>query len=457
VKLNVVIDGHLGGHVEIRAADDASFCYDSGYLQMPAPTPLSVRFPLRDAAFDSPEVAYWLLNLLPDDDDVIDDWCGTFGGDVACPITLLATPIGVECAGAVQFCTPDRTADLLEAPGGLEPLSEAALWSGLKRLSEDSSFRFAAPYGDSGRSVAGMQPKDALTATDDGWAIPWGRRATTHILKLDRRRWRHETLIEHVTMRSAARIGIPTPPTRLLHGDGLDVIVVERYDRRVLAGTEGPRRIHQEDFCQALGLPPRCRNQGAVDGATVDRCAKILADVVHGDTGDQERMADMVLYRWITGDTDGHAKNFGILLSGSERALAPLYDAASYLPHRRGAEPALPLAMWAGRPGQQRKLHSADTPRSLRQVARALNLAPASVAERVERLAAVTPSAFEATINTLSEEEQTTADGLGLAADVASRAGRCAVIANELNSQIAANASPPPPAHNEPDGSIRFD
>ncbi len=454
MRLDVLIEGHLGGHVEILGADDANFWYDSGYLEMPEPTPLSVRFPLREEVFDSPEVAYWLQNLLPDDEDVIEDWCGTFGGDVACPITLLGTPVGVECAGAVQFCSPDRTAELLDAPGGLEPLSEAALWAGLQRLSEDSSFRFAAPYGDSGRSVAGMQPKDALTMTADGWAVPWGRRATTHILKLDRRRWRHETLVEHVTMRSAARVGIPTPPTHLLHGDGLDVIVVERYDRRVLEGAPGPLRIHQEDFCQALGLPPKCRNQGAINGATVDRCAKILADVVDADTADHALLADMVLYRWIAGDTDAHAKNISILMSGAERALAPLYDAASYLPHRRGAEAALPLAMWAGRPGRQRKLHSADTPRSLHQVARAFNLAPETVAQRVESLAAVTPNAFETTINTLTMAEQATAEGLNLAADVAARASRCAAIANKLTTQLASRESPPQTPHQDLNGSV---
>ena len=149
---------------------------------------------------------------------MVEDWCGKYGADTACPITLPGTAVGVECAGAVQFCTPDRTADLLVAPGGPAPLSDADLWAGLQRLSQDSSFRFAAPYGDSGRSVAGMQPKDALTATADGWAVPWGRRATTHILKLDRRRFRHETLVEHVTMRAAARIGVAAPATRLLHG-----------------------------------------------------------------------------------------------------------------------------------------------------------------------------------------------------------------------------------------------
>ena len=454
MRLDVLIEGQPCGHVEILGADAAKFWYDPHYLDMPEPTPLSVRFPLRDEVVDSPQVAYWLQNLLPDDKDVIEDWCGAFGADVSRPITLLGTAIGVECAGAVQFCTPDRTAELLDAPGGLEPLSETELWAGLQRLSEDSSFRFAAPHGDSGRSVAGMQPKDALTATADGWAVPWGRKATTHILKLDRRRWRHETLVEHVTMRSAARVGIPAPATNLLHGDDLDVIVVARYDRRSLDGSEGPLRIHQEDFCQALGIPPNCRNQSAINGATLDRCARILADVIDSNSGDQAALADMVLYRWITGDTDGHAKNFSILMSGAERALAPLYDAASYLPHRRGAEPALPLAMWAGRPGQQRTLHSADTPRSLRQVARAFDLTPRDIAGRVERLAAVTPDAFAATINTLTDTEQTVADGINLGEDIADRATRCAAIADKLSAQLAARDAPGPPQRQDPSGGV---
>ena len=438
MRLDVLIEGHLGCRIDILGADEANFCYEPTYLELADPTPLSVRFPLTEETYASPQVAHWLQNLLPDDGDVVEDWCGRYGADTTRPITLLGTAVGVDCAGAVQFCTPGRTDDLLAAPGGLAPLSDDGLWAGLRRLSEDSSFRFAAPYDDSGRSLAGMQPKDALTATADGWAVPWGRRATTHILKLDRRRFRHETLVEHVTMRAAARIGIAAPATRLLHDDDLDVIVVERYDRRPLDGAEGPQRIHQEDFCQALGLPPRCRNQAAVDGATVGRCAQILANIVDADAPDHGLLADMVLYRWIVGDTDGHAKNISILMAGTQRALAPLYDAASYLPHRRGAEAALPLAMWTGHPGRQRQLHSADTPLSLRQIAQAFALSPETVAERVEILAAATPTAFEATINTLTDAEQSTADVLNLATEIADRASRCALIASKLNRQVAA-------------------
>lgn len=429
MQLDVLIEGCLAGRLEILAADEATFGYEPAYLALPEPTPLSVRFPFREEPYASPQVAYWLQNLLPDDDDVIADWCGRYGADRTRPITLLGTEVGVECAGAVQFCTPNRTGGLLGAPGGLSPLSDSDLWAGLRRLSADPSFRFSAPYGDSGRSVAGMQPKDALAAVDDGWAVPWGRRATTHILKLDRPRFRHETLVEHVTMRSAALIGIPAPPTRLLHGDDLDVIVVARYDRSPSDDAYGPQRIHQEDFCQVLGLPPGRRNQAAVGGATVDRCAQALARVVDAATGDRERFADMVLYRWIAGDTDGHAKNFGLLLAGAQRSLAPLYDAASYLPHRRGAEAALGLAMWAGDPGSLRRLHSADSPRSLRRLAHAFARPPEFVAERVEAIAEAIPGAFEATINTLTDAEQTTADEIDLAGAVGGRALRCAAVA----------------------------
>lgn len=41
---------------------------------------------------------------------------------------------------------------------------------------------------------------------------------------------------------------------------GRKVIVVERYDRVV--GPDGAvERIHQEDFCQAVGVPPETKHE----------------------------------------------------------------------------------------------------------------------------------------------------------------------------------------------------
>lgn len=441
----MLIEQRHAGHVEVLGPDRAVLRYAESYLELPEPTPLSMGLPLREDPYDTPQVAYWLQNLLPDDREVLQRWCDRHGASLMRPIELLGTPVGAECAGAVQFCRPERTAALLSERGGLEQLSETELWEGLANLRADPAWRFATTHGDTGRSLGGIQPKDALAASGDGWAIPWGQRATTHILKLDRERFPHETLVEHVTIRTAARLGIPAPPTWLLHGDSFGVIVVERYDRDATHTAGDPGRIHQEDLCQALGLPPERKYQ-RFGGATAANCARVLRDPSRGDAlAAVRRFGDMLLFRWIVGDTDGHAKNFSILLSGTQRALAPLYDSATFLPHRRDTpERDLSFAMWAGRPGEHWRLRGTDTVWALRGLAEALGLATAEIAARAERLAAGLDAALEDTINSLSVAEQTALDSLALVGRVARRADRCGAVAHEMHRQIASGGSVQP-------------
>lgn len=429
----MLIERHHAGHVEVLGPDRAVLRYAESYLELPEPTPLSVGLPLREDPYDTPQVAYWLQNLLPDDREVLQRWCDWHGSSLMRPIELLGTPVGAECAGAVQFCRPEQTAALLSERGGLERLSEEELWEGLASLRVDPAWRFAATHGDTGRSLGGIQPKDALAASGDRWAIPWGQQATTHILKLDRELYPHETLVEHVTIQTAARLGIPAPATRLLHGDGFGVIVVERYDRDAIHATGGPGRIHQEDLCQALGLPPDRKYQ-RFHGATAMNCARVLRDPGRGDTlADVRRFGDMLLFRWLVGDTDGHAKNFSILLSGTQRALAPLYDSATFLPHRRDTpERDLSFAMWAGRPGEQWRLRRIDTVGALRQLSEALGLATTEIAARAEQLAAGLDAALEDTINNLEVAEQSALDNLALVGQVLRRADRCGAVAHRL-------------------------
>ena len=437
MRLDVIIESHHAGHVDILGPDKAVFAYAESYLALVEPTPLSVRFPLRAEPYDSPQVAYWMQNLLPDDREVLQRWCDRYGASLLRPIELLGTVLGGECAGAVQFCVPERTAGLIGDSGGRDRLTHQELWDGLEMLRADPSYRFSSAHGDTGRSLGGMQPKDALALTSDGWAVPWGRHATTHILKLDRDPYPHETLVEHVTMRTAARLGISTPTTHVLHGENFDVIVVERYDRRVVDEAAGPQRIHQEDLCQALGLPPERKYQ-RFHGATVARCAQVLGDRSRGGSApDIRRLRDMLLFRWLVGDTDGHAKNFSLLLSGRQRALAPLYDSATFLPHRRATkEGDLSFAMWAGRPGEHWRLRQTDTSRSLSLLATALGLGATDVSTRAERLSAGLPGALEGTVNSLTVDEQDTIENLDLVAQVVARSGRCAAAASELRREI---------------------
>lgn len=101
---------------------------------------------------------------------------------------------------------PEAVPDVLGA-GELIPLSEAEVGIGF------ATCRTAAMAGGvrrgAGRfSPAGAQAKLALRLTDEGWALPTGREPTTHILKPAIPDLPEQDLNEHLTMRTAAALGL---------------------------------------------------------------------------------------------------------------------------------------------------------------------------------------------------------------------------------------------------------
>ena len=325
---------------------------------------------------------------------MLDALCVERGADRRDPLGLLAGPMGADCAGAVQFCPPDRAGALLADPGGADPIGDEAIADWLDRMGTDPARRaYLADGADAGFSIGGMQPKAALRRTaSGGWAVPRGSLPTTHLVKASRpHRWPHEALIEHLTMRAAAGCGIPAARTETCLMAGREVIVVERYDRA--AG--GTVRVHQEDMCQVLGVPPRLKYQRN-GGPGVEEIAGVLR-AADPDRADEniERLCDVLLFQWVAASTDGHAKNFGVLHPGDGSVrLAPLYDAYSWLPYRKGRfEKKTQIAV---KLGADYSLEAADTADALRRTAGRLGMTPSAVARRAARIAEAAAAAFSA-------------------------------------------------------------
>jgi serine/threonine-protein kinase HipA len=100
---------------------------------------------------------------------------------------------------------------------------------------------------------------------------------------------------------------------------------------------DGWARVHQEDFGQALGVPPERKYQSEGGPGTRDM-ARLLRRLSPGAEGDRALVdfVDAVAFNWLAGGTDAHAKNFSLLLSGPQVRLAPLYDLVSALPYATG-------------------------------------------------------------------------------------------------------------------------
>jgi serine/threonine-protein kinase HipA len=112
----------------------------------------------------------------------------------------------------------------------------------------------------------------------------------------------------------------------------VSAVVVERFDRRLASQATG--RVHQEDLCQAMSVPPSGKYQSE-GGPGPRQIADLLRRVMRPGEAYAAlwRFADALIWNWLIAGTDAHAKNYSILLAGDEVRLAPLYDVSSALPY----------------------------------------------------------------------------------------------------------------------------
>ena len=183
---------------------------------------------------------------------------------------------------------------------------------------------------DTELSLAGLQNKLLLVATERGWGRPVGGQPSTHILKIDDQRFPGLVSAEAAALRLARGLGLGDLDPQLHQIEGVDCLIVARYDRlRAADGTIG--RVHQEDSCQALGVMPDAhRERGKYEssgGPTFAQIASLLRRY-SADPGDElDRLVRMIAFTMIIGNADGHGKNLSLLYPAPGMpTLAPLYD-----------------------------------------------------------------------------------------------------------------------------------
>jgi serine/threonine-protein kinase HipA len=128
-------------------------------------------------------------------------------------------------------------------------------------------------------------------------------------------------------MTLAAAIGLPVAPVQARTVAGRPYLLVTRYDRRIDAG-EQAHRLHQEDFCQALAIPPE-RKYEAEGGPTFKTSFDLLRRGTTVPAVAVLSLLDAAIFNLIVGNADAHGKNFSLLYRAGAAMLAPLYDLLS--------------------------------------------------------------------------------------------------------------------------------
>lgn len=322
-----------------------TFLYSDEWLASHTSYPLSVSIPLAPDQQGHRKIEPFLWGLLPDNEIVLGQWARKFHVSPRNVFGLIAN-VGEDCAGAVQFVRPERLdAVRSEAPPEVQWLDEAGVADRLRALRQDQS-AWRTPRDTGQFSLAGAQPKTALLLENGRWGVPSGRMPTTHILKPPTGEFDGHAENEHFCLELARSFDLPVANSEIRRFEDQVAIVIERYDRVRTSGTI--HRVHQEDICQAMGLPPTRKYQSD-GGPGVREIAELLTTVSTAPLEDTKTFVGAIAFNWLIAGTDAHAKNYALLLGSESRIrFAPLYDLASALPYPGMRPIGLKLAMKIG-------------------------------------------------------------------------------------------------------------
>lgn len=300
-------------------ADEFSFEYDSGYIKDAGASPLSLQLPLQKEPFPYSKCKSFFENLLPEGDvrSLIEKHSHISRDNTFDLLALL----GGECAGSVSIIS------------GTKPPSSNYAYAELKSSDiSDIIKRNGIPpmihFSDDLRlSLAGAQEKIPLLKNGKSFSLPLENSPSNVILKPGNQKFSETVFNELYCMKLAKLFNLPVCDVELFYFEQEAALVIERYDR-LSDGVGQLTRIHQEDFCQAIGLSSyqKYQNEGGPGAADY---FSVIDQICSNPVEEKLKFLRWTVFNYFIGNADAHAKNISILYQESGNALTPFYDLLS--------------------------------------------------------------------------------------------------------------------------------
>jgi len=259
--------------------------------------------------YDDKIVRPFLENLLPEG-KIIEYISKVYLVSQNNPFSLLSK-IGEDCAGAISFTNENLNDDNFPLK-----LSKEKFLSILEKNEKGTSY-----YQKGMRlSLAGTQNKLTLLIKNDEYYLPNFDYPSNVILKLNNTDFTSLLLNEYFSTKLADALKLPVSNLELIKNP-YPHLIIERYDRI------NNIRIHQEDFCQILGVRPnnKYQNEG---GPGFKQIAETLKTNLNNPILDLINLARILLFNYLIGNCDYHAKNLSVLYTDTLK-LSPFYDLLS--------------------------------------------------------------------------------------------------------------------------------
>lgn len=336
-SLDVKYNGQNVGKLSQDESGKMSFQYDSEWLSNGFA--ISMSLPLQNESFSEQKCRPFFEGLLPED-AIREEIARNLGVSSRSDFALLRE-IGGDCAGAISVGDSKNTSSekyeeqiegkrLIES---LKPLTGKPLFAGEK---------------DVRLSIAGSQRKLPIIYKEGNFYIPHGDIPTTAIIKPEIQGIDGSIENEFFCLALAQKIGIPVPKFEILQfhkalgklssKNTFDLrtddvyllekkyLVIKRYDRAEKSGSVV--RLHQEDLCQAMGIPSENKYQKDGGPSFKDLFA-IIRKHSSQPALDIRNAVRIAIFNYIIGNADAHGKNFSFLIEKDAVKLAPFYDLLS--------------------------------------------------------------------------------------------------------------------------------
>ena len=316
--LQVKIDGRLVGQLWLDERKNFCFQYDTDWLQS-SRLPLSLSLPLQKDPFLDDLSHPFFANLLPEEKIKV-VLARNLGISLHNDYGMLER-IGGDCAGAASLDI--ENAELKTTTGDYRRLSAEELATIIKELPKRP---FLAGEEGIRLSLAGAQKKLPIYYDGQDFHLNMGSAPSNAIIKPPIEDLDNTVENETFCMALAKTIGLDVPES-FTHRHGEEkVFVIKRYDR--LQNGSTVKRLHQEDFCQALGVLPEYKYE-AEGGPSLAACFNLVRNNSTRAAKDVLSLLNWVIFNILIGNSDAHAKNISILLLESGPVLAPFYDLLS--------------------------------------------------------------------------------------------------------------------------------
>lgn len=293
------------------------FSYTEKWLSKENAVPISISLPLAPGEFDEERSMSFFSNLLPES-KIREKLAKSLRISEKDSYALLEV-IGGECAGAISIL-PGGTS--FSEHGDYQEIPNDQLSDLLSSMSDQPLLA-----GNEGirLSLAGAQDKLPVYYTGKNFFLPRGNKASTHIIKTPiSDDYPHSVINEAFCMKLAKELGLPVPEVTVIRNEHESFYLIERYDR--YPDSDGNiKRLHQEDFCQALAIPPEQKYQENGGPSLVD-CFNLISEHSSNPAVDKLSLLKWVMFNVLIGNADSHAKNLSFLYNESEITLSPFYD-----------------------------------------------------------------------------------------------------------------------------------